>query len=133
MSRILVTPLALLLGLFALANGVSMSVSPEPWYWAVAGVPDRGPFNQHFIRDIGFIYLLIGTSLLYGTVYSKHRFYIWMMPALWLVLHAIFHIWEVLVGICGPESLLEDFIGVTLPGLVSLWLLYFSYQRPERA
>ncbi len=119
---------AIVLGLAMLANGVFMTIAPEPWYWAVPGVPDRGPFNQHFIRDIGFIYSLIGAAFLYGAIYSKHRVHLWLIPAAWLVLHAIFHVWEVIVGICGPESLAEDFAGVTLPALIAIALVYFSRQ-----
>lgn len=121
-----ITPLAVLLGLAALGNGVFMTLAPEAWYWLVPGVPDRGPFNQHFVRDIGMIYLLIGAAFIYGAINLRHRLTLWLVPTAWLVAHALFHIWEVLVGICGPESLLEDFAGVTLPALLALGLLYWS-------
>jgi len=122
----LVTGIALLLGLAMLGNGVFMTISPEPWYWAVPGVPDRGPFNPHFVRDIGFIYVLMGALFIYGSVYTRHRLQLWLMPAAWLVCHAIFHVWEVVAGICGPESLIEDFAGVTLPALLAAGLIYGS-------
>ena len=126
-----ITGIALLLGLAALGNGVFMTVAPESWYWMVPGVPDRGPFNQHFVRDIGFIYMLIGAVFIYGAIYTKHRLQLWVLPTAWLVLHAIFHIWEVVVGICGPESLVEDFGGVTLPALLAAGLVYHSYKNPQ--
>ncbi|MEQ8693678.1 MAG: hypothetical protein RIC89_22935 [Pseudomonadales bacterium] len=127
------TATALILGLMMLANGVYMTVAPESWYWLVPGVPDRGPFNQHFVRDIGFIYVLMGALFVYGSVYTRYRVQLWLMPAAWLSLHAIFHIWEVVVGICGPESLLEDFAGVTLPALLGLGLIYASYRAEPSA
>ncbi|MBL4826154.1 MAG: hypothetical protein JKY66_00305 [Spongiibacteraceae bacterium] len=123
-----VTGIATLLGLIMLTNGVFMTLSPEPWYWMVPGVPDRGPFNQHFVRDIGINYMLIGVAFIYGAIYSKHRLLLWLMPTAWLVGHGIFHVWEVLVGICGPESLIVDFGGVTLPALLGLGLIYASYK-----
>lgn len=126
MSNARITVLALLLGLAAMSNGVFMTLAPETWYWLVPGVPDRGPFNQHFLRDIGMIYLLVGIAFIYGAIYLRHSRLLWLMPTAWLVAYALFHIWEVLVGICGPESLLEDFAGVTLPALLALWLLYSS-------
>lgn len=126
-----VSGLALLLGLAALANGSFMTFAPEPWYWLVAGVPDRGPFNQHFLRDIGMNYLLIGSAFVYGALYAKHRLLLWLMPTAWLLCHAIFHLWEVLVGICGPQSLQEDFAGVTLPALLAVSLLFLSYKAPS--
>jgi len=123
-----VTGLAILLGLVALGNGIIMTVAPEYWYWVVPGVPDRGPFNQHFVRDIGINYMLIGAAFIYGAMYAKHRLLLWLVPTAWLLSHAILHVWEVVVGICGPESLIVDFGGVTLPALLGLGLVYASYR-----
>jgi len=128
MYKKVVTGIAILLGLVTLANGVFMTVAPESWYWLVPGVPDRGPFNQHFVRDIGINYMLIGAAFNYGAMYEKHRLLLWLMPTAWLAGHAIFHVWEVLVGICEPESLIVDFGGVTVPALLAMGLIYASYQ-----
>ena len=122
------TGIALMLGLAMLGNGVFMTIAPESWYWMVPGVPDRGPFNQHFVRDIGFIYALSGVAFVYGAIYREHQLRLWLVPTTWLVCHAIFHVWEVLVGICGPELLIVDFGGVTLPALLGLGLVYGSYR-----
>lgn len=119
----LVTLTALLLGFAMLANGSWQLVAPEGWYWAIPGVPDRGPFNQHFVRDLGIIYAMTGIGLILGALYPQQRFGYWWAPCFWLVGHALFHVWEVLVGLCGPASLLQDFAGVTLPALLSLALL----------
>lgn len=122
------TGIALLLGLAVMSNGVFMIITPEPWYWAIPGVPDRGPFNQHFIRDIGFIYLLMGAAFIYGAIYKHYQLPLWLLSTAWLICHAVFHIWEVIVGICGPESLIEDFSGVTLPGLLGAMLVCNAYR-----
>jgi len=42
-------------GLFLFGNGLFMLVVPSAWYHFVPGVTHTGPFNQHFIRDIGLI------------------------------------------------------------------------------
>ena len=52
--------LAVLLGIFNLANGLYMLAAPAGWYLAVPGITATGPFNQHFIRDIGLIFVLMG-------------------------------------------------------------------------
>lgn len=129
----LVFGVALVLALAMLANGIFMAAAPESWYWLVPGVPDRGPFNQHFVRDIGFIYALGGAAFAYGAIYSQQRLLIWSLPTAWLVVHAGFHVWEVIVGICGPESLIEDFAGVTVPALLGLLLIYGSRRTPASA
>lgn len=126
MTDKLIAGIALLLGFLMLANGSWQMVAPEGWYWAIPGVPDRGPFNQHFVRDIGIVYALTGIGLILGAVQPGQRVGYWWAPALWLVGHALFHIWEVLAGICGPASLLQDFAGVMLPALIAVALLMYA-------
>jgi hypothetical protein len=125
----LVTAASLLLGLVTLAVGSWQLVAPESWYWAIPGVPDRGPFNQHFVRDLGIIYAMTGVGLIMGALRPLQRVGYWWAPCFWLVGHALFHIWEVLVGICGPASLLQDFAGVTVPALLSLALLVYAHRK----
>ncbi len=121
-DRIIVT-VALLLGFVMVVNATWQLAAPESWYWAIPGVPDRGPFNQHFVRDLGIIYALSGIGLILGALRPRQRLGYWWAPTVWLVGHALLHVWEVLSGICGPSSLLEDFAGVTLPALTALVLL----------
>lgn len=117
------------LAILMLANGIWMILSPEAWYWAIPGVPDRGPFNQHFVRDIGIAYFLIGISFAAGIRNPTSRTVLWFLPSAWLAGHGLFHFWEVAVGICGPESLVEDFAGVTLPAAIGLVLSFVSYKE----
>ncbi len=114
--------LAVLLGSAFLANGTYMLFAPEAWYWAVPGVPDTGPFNQHFVRDIAIVYLVSGAGFIAGVWLPALRPGAWLFAACWHMGHALFHVWEVIVGICGPEALLRDFVGVTLLSLLALWL-----------
>jgi uncharacterized protein YjeT (DUF2065 family) len=118
------------LGVAAVANGLFMLVAPEPWYFVIPGVTTTGPFNQHFIRDIGLIFLFIGMAFVLGTFQPRRRVVLWTASTLWLWSHALFHFWEVAVGICGPSALERDFPAVTLPALIGtalvLWSLYES-------
>jgi hypothetical protein len=124
---------ALFLGFLMVANGTWQLMAPEGWYWAIPGVPDRGPFNQHFVRDLGIIYSLTGIGLIMGALRPHQRLRYWWAPTFWLTGHALFHIWEVLVGICGPSSLLEDFAGVTLPAILTLSLLDYARRHTDTA
>jgi len=123
--------LALVLGLAAEANGAFMLISPDGWYAAVPGVTTTGPFNQHFIRDIGLIFVLLGGGLLLGVARPNLRALLWTSVAIWLSGHALFHVWEVIAGICGPSALVRDFGAVTLPALLT-WLLALWAIGPER-
>ena len=129
MLRQLCLGAAVVLGLAALANGVFMLISPVNWYFAVPGVTTTGPFNQHFLRDIGLIFLFIGTAFLVGTTHPAWRGALWSAASLWLCGHALFHFWEVAVGICGPSALVRDFAAVTLPALISAVLALWSVRE----
>ncbi|MEN3975716.1 hypothetical protein [Emcibacter sp. SYSU 3D8] len=117
---------ALLLGLGAAANGLFMLVSPAAWYFTVPGVTTTGPFNQHFIRDIGLIFLLLGGAFIAGAVLPRHRIAAWGASSLWLAGHALFHFWEVAVGICGPSAIPRDFPAVTLPAILGALLTFWA-------
>lgn len=124
--------LAVILGIGAEANGLYMLYSPAGWYFAVPGVTTTGPFNQHFIRDIGLIFLFMGTAFLVGAFRPQHRVLLWATATLWLWGHALFHFWEVAVGICGPEVLARDFPAVTLPAILGTLLTAWAVADARR-
>ncbi len=126
MLKSLCLALAAVLGVAALANGVYMLVAPESWYFAVPGVTTRGPFNQHFVRDIGLIFLLLGSAFLVGVAQRHLRVALWGAASLWLAGHALFHFWEVAVGICSASAIPRDFPAVTLPAIVGLSLTLWA-------
>jgi hypothetical protein len=130
MSRI-VLGIAILLGTGAIANGIFMLISPVNWYFAVPGVTTTGPFNQHFIRDIGLIFLGVGAAFLLGAMRPVYRTVSWGAAATWLSGHALFHFWEVAVGICGPSALLRDFLAVTLPALLAIAITLHAMTNKE--
>jgi hypothetical protein len=72
-NRNAVLGLAVLFGLGLAANGVFMLVAPGDWYFAVPGVTTTGPFNQHFLRDIGLIFVLIAIAMLTGVARPAGR------------------------------------------------------------
>ena len=118
--------LAVVLGVGSLANGVFMLVAPEDWYFAVPGVTTTGPFNQHFVRDIGLIFLLLGGAFLVGVGQPHLRVPLWGAASLWLSGHALFHFWEVAVGICSASVIPRDFPAVTLPAIIGLSLTFWA-------
>ena len=133
MMKTLCIGIALALGVAAVANGLFMLASPEAWYFAVPGVTTTGPFNQHFIRDIGLIFLFIGTAFLVGAATPRHRAVLWAAPTLWLCGHALFHFWEVAVGICAPSAIAQDFPAVTLPALIGTVLTFWAIAEGRAA
>ena len=129
--------IAMLLGVAMIANGTFMLVAPEGWYLAVPGVTSTGPFNQHFVRDIGLIFLLLGSAFLFGAVLPHSRVLLWAAPSIWLTGHALFHFWEVAVGICSSSVIARDFPAVTLPAIIGIaltvWAIHQSRGREAKA
>jgi hypothetical protein len=119
----------MLLGVAMEANGVLMLVSPADWYMAVPGVTSTGPFNQHFVRDIGLIFLLLGSAFLVGAALPRSRVLLWAAPSIWLLGHALFHLWEVAVGICSPSVIPRDFPAVTLPAIIGILLTLWAIRQ----
>jgi uncharacterized protein YjeT (DUF2065 family) len=113
---------AVAMGLAAIANGLFMLASPAGWYGAVPGVATTGPFNQHFVRDIGLIYVLAGGAYLAGAARPPYRLVLWAVPTLWITAHAVFHLWEVAAGISGHSAMARDFPAVTLPAIIGIAL-----------
>jgi hypothetical protein len=116
-------------GVFLSINGVFMLVAPLTWYELVPGVTDTGFFNQHFIRDIGITQLFLGVAFILGLLRPERRIGLWAAATLWLSAHALFHFWEVAVGICAASAIPRDFPAVTLPALFGAALTLWAIRR----
>ena len=117
------TKLAWVLGLLAAANGVFMLAVPAAWYAIVPGVPDTGPFNAHFIRDIGAAFLVAGGSLVWFARDARARPAA-LACAAFFVLHALVHLTD---AITGRESIYQaghDLPTVYLGALLALWIAW---------
>jgi uncharacterized protein YjeT (DUF2065 family) len=115
--------------LFLSLNGIFMLVAPQVWYDFVPGVTDTGFYNQHFIRDIGIIQLFLGVAFGGGLFRPERRIGLWAAATLWLGAHALFHLWEVAVGICSPSVILRDFPAVSLPAIVGVMLTLWAIRH----
>jgi hypothetical protein len=97
---------------------IYMLYDPEGWYFFVPGVTDTGMYNQHFIRDIGIIQGFIALA-----------FALWAAATLWLIAHAVFHLWEVAVGICSSSVILRDFPAVSLPAIFGIFATLWAVRQ----
>jgi hypothetical protein len=120
-------------GMFLLGNGLFMLLAPAPWYMLVPGVKETGSFNQHFIRDIGIIQMFLGAAFVIGLIRPAQRLDLWAAATAWLIAHAVFHFWEVAVGICAPSALARDFPAVTLPALIGVVVTAWAWVVGRRS
>ncbi len=119
MARRLVWALDLVL----IANGAVMLALPAWWYEIVPGVADTGPFNPHFIRDIGAAYVVAGGGLVWFLLDRAARPAA-LLGCAFLSLHALIHLWDWAAGRESLVHLLRDVPTVIVPGL-----LIFSLAR----
>jgi len=92
---------AWLIGLLSAINGVFMMTAPAAWYRIFPGVVQSGPFNGHFIRDIGAAFLVAGMGFVWFANDSRARPAA-LAAAAFFALHALIHIGD---AIAGRESL----------------------------
>lgn len=105
-----------LIGVVTLANAAWMLIAPLHWYHNLpAGVPDYGPFNPHFVRDIGCTFLALGAALIWASVRAEHAFPLVSIAALFATLHAAVHVFDTACGAVGGHHWLLDLPLVYLP------------------
>ncbi len=54
--------LAAVLGLLSAANGLVMLAAGRRWYEQAPGVAETGPYNPHFVADIGVAYAVAAAT-----------------------------------------------------------------------
>jgi hypothetical protein len=114
----------LVLGLFHIANGLYMLAAPAAWYAAVPGVTLTGPFNQHFILDIGMAFLASGAGLAWGIRTGRSAAVIACAGAVWPALHALIHVEGWLMHGIAPGTMAPELIGVGGPALFGVALAW---------
>jgi len=105
-----------------------MFFAPMLWYQTTPGVAQTGPFNMHFIMDIGLVFLMSGLAMGYG-LYRRDQTAL-VIGALWPCLHAAFHIF-IWFQRGNPFDFvaLSNLVGIQLPAWGTLILALKSTPR----
>jgi hypothetical protein len=124
--------ISILLAVTMGGNGLVMLAAGRWWYGAVAGVPETGPFNPHFVKDIGAAYLVVGAAFAWlAARASPEARGAAIASAAFLALHAGIHLAEAAGAPAGLADLARDFPGVILPALLAIWMVAAPYQPRE--
>ena len=113
------------LGIGLAANGLVMLAVPAGWYEAVPGVSETGPFNPHFVRDIGVAYFVAGSALVWFTIDRLARPAA-LAAAAFLALHALVHLLDAVAGGEHTRKLFTDLPTVFLPPALAIWIVWLS-------
>ena len=127
-KRTIAAALALVMG----GSGLAMLAAGAWWYGAVPGVPETGPFNPHFVKDIGAAYLVVGVAFAWlGVSPTAAVRGAALAGAAFLLLHAGVHLSEAIGDPHSLDHLIRDFPGVLLPALLAVWLAATPYRSLE--
>jgi len=113
-ARLLALPLA--------ANAATMLLAPAAWYQSVPGVTATGPFNHHFVGDIGLAFLAAAAALFVGSLKPQRLAGYAVPAAIFLAGHALLHLIGYGVHAEGNGTWLTDLVAIYLPALIALWL-----------
>ncbi|MFN8919211.1 MAG: hypothetical protein ACK5XZ_05060 [Hyphomonadaceae bacterium] len=78
------------LGMVWMLTGVYIFARPMNFYEVTPGLKLMGPFNMHFISDVGLAFLASGGALTWGASTKTRN--IAIAGITWPFLHALFHI-----------------------------------------
>lgn len=120
-----------LFGLGNLLNGAWMLASPAHWYIHLpANVPGTGPLNEHFVRDIGCIFFLLGAFLVASIARPRWRLPAMVAASAYSVAHALVHVWDQMRGLLAPDHWRFD-VGPIYVGTLLLVAVTWRLARSE--
>lgn len=110
--------IAAVVALINVLNGLDMLFDGEAWYGRVPGVPDTGPYNAHFVQDIGLAFIAAGLGLAAFALRPRY----WpagAAGAAFLAGHALLHLFGLLAGHLHHGGF--DLVAVVLPAAFAVW------------
>ena len=115
--------IAAILAVVNALNGLVMLFAGPFWWAAVPGVADTGPFNPHFVQDVGAAFLAAGLAL--GARAWRARY--WpaaVAGAAFLVAHALLHLAMIVAG--HDHHAATNLVVVVLPAALALYSAFSS-------
>ena len=110
--------LAAILAIPTLVNGLAMLVAGPFWYANVPGVTDTGPFNPHFVQDIGLAFLAAGLGLA-ARAWRPRYWPAAVAGAGFLAAHALLHLAMIMGGHSHHTGF--DLAVIVLPAALALY------------
>ena len=120
----------LLLGVAGLLTGAFAFLAPTAFFKTFAAY--TGESNLHLMRDVGAAYLTAGGALAWAAFVPRWRPPLTAIAAVFLVLHALAHLLDLMSGEVPWSHLLADLVQVLLPAaIVCGFAVYFLNDRSD--
>lgn len=109
----------LIAAILGFANGIWMLLSPLSWYEKFpAEIPHTGPFNAHFVRDLGVVYLVVALAFAWSAKNVERSRVVHLALTVFFVGHALIHLADIAAGRLPHAHWLVDMPGVFVPALL---------------
>ena len=113
----------LLFSVLNLLNGAWMLLFPQSWYTDLpANVPHTGPFNAHFVRDLGVEFLVTSVAFAWSARNIDRSYPVHIGLTIFFTGHALIHVVDIMTGHLPTGHWLIDLPGVFLPALLMIVL-----------
>jgi len=110
--------IAAVLAVLTVLNGSIMLLAGPAWYESVPGVSETGPYNPHFVQDIGAAFLVAGLALA-ARAWRPRYWPAAVAGAGFLAAHALIHLVAIVTG--HDHHAAVDLIAVVLPSALALY------------
>ncbi len=108
-----------IIGAAMIGNGIWMVTRAIEWFFLIpADMLATGEPNGHLIRDVGFAYIVFGSALIWCAFQLQSRRPVFLMVSFFMVVHALGHVIEILIGLLPASHWWIDFPLVLFPGLM---------------
>jgi hypothetical protein len=109
------------LGALGATNGVLMLADGPRWYAMTPGVTHTGPYNPHFVADIGAAFLAAGVALIARA--WRPRYWPAAVAGVGFIgLHALIHLYEIATG--HSHNAVVDLGLVVAPAALAAWAAF---------
>jgi len=111
-------------------NGAWMLLFPLSWYTDLpAAVPHTGPFNQHFVRDLGVVFVIVGLAFGWSALNVSQSSKVHLALTAFFTGHALIHLADIVMGRLPHSHWTIDMPGVFIPALLMIVLAVPSIRR----
>ena len=115
---------------FSLVNGAWMLLFPLSWYTGLpADIPHTGPFNSHFVRDLGVAFLVVSLAFGWSALHLEQSRPVHLALTVFFTGHALIHVADIVTGRLPNSHWLIDLPGVFVPALIMLVLAVPSVRK----
>lgn len=110
----------LLIGVAALLTGATAFLAPMMFYTVTPGLEQMGPFNLHFIKDVGLAFIASGAAMTWGA-WRRNRS-IAIAGAAWPAMHGLFHVSiQISRGLPSDFVMWFDVLAIIAPAFLALY------------